>query len=275
MIIWIASYPKSGNTLVRAILSSLIYSENGNFNFNLLNKIDQYPQKKHFDGLTNKYGDLIELSKNWIFSQNRLNLNKKIKYLKTHHLNCTINKKNYFTNENNTLGVIYIVRDPRDVLVSYARHSINSIKNTLLDMTTSDNCIFTNKNLVNLLGSWSDHYNSWKRINKNFLLIKYEDLIENKKKEMLKILNFVNIFVKIPIDETKVEKCLNSTTFENMKNMEEKGFFEEQAIDEKTGKKINFFHKGKNNQWKDFLDTSTIKKIEENFETEMKELKYI
>ena len=60
-----------------------------------------------------------------------------------------------------------------------------------------------------------------------------------------------------------------------MKNMEEKGFFEEQAIDEKTGKKINFFHKGKNNQWKDFLDTSTIKKIEENFETEMKELKYI
>ena len=43
----------------------------------------------------------------------------------------------------------------------------------------------------------------------------------------------------------------------------------------KTGKKINFFHKGKNNQWKDFLDTSTIKKIEENFQTEMKELKYI
>ena len=99
MIIWIASYPKSGNTLVRAILSSLIYSENGNFNFNLLNKIDQYPQKKHFDGLTSKYGDLIELSKNWIFSQNRLNLNKKIKYLKTHHLNCTINKKNYSPHE--------------------------------------------------------------------------------------------------------------------------------------------------------------------------------
>ena len=275
MIIWIASYPKSGNTLVRAILSSLIYSENGNFNFNLLNKIDQYPQKKHFDGLTNKYGDLIELSKNWIFSQNRLNLNKKIKYLKTHHLNCTINKKNYFTNESNTLGVIYIVRDPRDVLVSYARHSFYSIKNTLLDMTTSDNCTFTNKNLVNLLGSWSDHYNSWKIIDKNFLLIKYEDLIENKKKEIIKIIGFINNFTKISVSEEKINNCINTTTFENMKNMEEKGFFEEQAIDEKTGKKINFFHTGKNNQWKDFLDTSTIKKIKENFKTEMKELKYI
>ena len=164
---------------------------------------------------------------------------------------------------------LLILRDPRDVLVSYTRHSFNSIKNTLLDMTTSDNCIFTNKNLVNLLGSWSDHYNSWKRINKNFLLIKYEDLIENKKKEIIKILT------KISVSEEKINNCINTTTFENMKNMEEKGFFEEQAIDEKTGKKINFFHKGKNNQWKDFLDTSTIKKIEENFETEMKELKYI
>ena len=55
--------------------------------------------------------------------------------------------------------------------------------------------------------------------------------------------------------------------------MEEKGFFEEQAIDEKTGTQINFFHKRKNNQWKDFLDTSTIKNLEENFETEMKDIK--
>ena len=69
MIIWVVSYPKSGNTLVRAILTSLIYSEDGNFNVNLLKKIDQYPQKKHFEGLTDKYGNLLELSKFWVFSQ--------------------------------------------------------------------------------------------------------------------------------------------------------------------------------------------------------------
>ena len=46
MIVWLASYPKSGNTLVRSILASLIYTQDGNFNFNLLEKIDQYPQKK-------------------------------------------------------------------------------------------------------------------------------------------------------------------------------------------------------------------------------------
>ena len=47
MIIWVASYPKSGNTLVRSILASLIYSENGNFNFNLLEKIDQYNDRRY------------------------------------------------------------------------------------------------------------------------------------------------------------------------------------------------------------------------------------
>ncbi len=45
MIIWIASYPKSGNTWVRSIISSLIYSNDGNFDFDLLKKIQQFPKE--------------------------------------------------------------------------------------------------------------------------------------------------------------------------------------------------------------------------------------
>ena len=60
MIVWLSSYPKSGNTLVRSIIASLIYSTNGNFNFDLLKKIDQYPQKKHFKGLTDKFDTLLK-----------------------------------------------------------------------------------------------------------------------------------------------------------------------------------------------------------------------
>ena len=48
MIIWIASYPKSGNTWIRSLLGAYLYSDNGIFNFNLLNKIDQFPEKKIF-----------------------------------------------------------------------------------------------------------------------------------------------------------------------------------------------------------------------------------
>jgi len=274
MIIWLASYPKSGNTLVRSILALLIYSENGNFNFDLLKKIDQYPQKKHFKGLTDKFDNLFEVSKFWIFSQDKLNADKKIKFLKTHHLRCGIN--NYtFTNKNNTAGVIYIVRDPRDVIISYARHSSYSIEDCWIDMTTSDNCIFTNKNLISLLGSWSDHYNSWTKNNKNLLLIKYEDLLNNKKKETIKIINFINNFTNISISNEKINNCLNTTTFENMQHMEEKGLFIENNIDKKTGKKIKFFNKGKKDEWKNILDYKIRIEIEEKFKKEMKELNYI
>ena len=48
MIIWIASYPKSGNTWLRALLSSYFYSTNGEFKEHLLKKIDQFPTKKYF-----------------------------------------------------------------------------------------------------------------------------------------------------------------------------------------------------------------------------------
>ena len=274
MIIWLASYPKSGNTLVRSILASLIYSKDGNFNFNLLKKIDQYPQKKHFEGLTDKFGNLLELSKFWVISQNKLNEDKKLKFLKTHHLRCGIN--NYtFTNKNNTAGVIYIVRDPRDVVISYAKHSSYSIKDCSIDMMTSDNCIFTNKNLISLLGSWSDHYNSWTKNNKNLLLIKYEDLLSNKKKEIIKIINFVNSFINVSISDKKIDNCLNTTTFENMKSMEEKGLFTENNIDNKIGKKIKFFNKGKKNEWENILDYKIRIELEKKFKKEMSELKYI
>ncbi len=48
MIFWIASYPKSGNTWLRALISTYYYSEDGNFNQKLLKKIDQFPTKKYF-----------------------------------------------------------------------------------------------------------------------------------------------------------------------------------------------------------------------------------
>ena len=58
MIIWCASYPKSGNTWVRAILTALLYSKDGIFNFNLLNDINQFPIRSSFNNFPNDYFDL-------------------------------------------------------------------------------------------------------------------------------------------------------------------------------------------------------------------------
>ena len=279
MIIWLASYPKSGNTLVRSMLTSLIYSEDGNFNFNLLKKIGQYPQRKHFKGLTDKFDNLFELSKFWTISQDKLNLDKKIKFLKTHHLRCGIG--NYtFTNSKNTIGTIYIVRDPRDVIISFAKHHSLSIEKAKYTMFRSDAYTAPEREknpalaLRTLTGSWSDHYNSWTKNNKNLLFIKYENLITNKKSELLRIIKFVNNYIKIPISETKINNCINSTTFENMKKYEEKGLFAENSFD-KNDKKIKFFNYGKEGNWKSVLSKEFVLNIEKKFQKEMKELGYI
>ena len=101
MIIWIASYPKSGNTWVRSIISSLIYSHDGHFNFELLKKVPQYPKKKYFENFTKKFQNIHELKKYWLASQDLINSDRKIRFFKTHHINCKIGDY-AFTNKKNT-----------------------------------------------------------------------------------------------------------------------------------------------------------------------------
>ena len=279
MIIWLASYPKSGNTLVRSMLASLLFTQNGKFNINDLQYISNYPEGYHFEGLTNKLNSIDELSKFWTISQDKINKNNKINFLKTHHLRCGIG--NYtFTNSKNTIGTIYIVRDPRDVIISFAQHHSLSIEEAKYTMFRNDAYEFPEREknpdlaLRTLLGSWSDHYNSWTKNNKNLLFIKYENLIKNKKSELLRIIKFVNNYIKIPISETKINNCINSTTFESMKKNEEKGLFEENSFD-KNGKKIKFFNYGKEGNWKSILTKELVLNIEKKFQKEMSELKYI
>ena len=74
MIIWIASYPKSGNTWVRSLLSSYLYSDNGIFNFELLEKIHKFPSKRYFKFFLKDFTDIKKISDYWIAAQERINL---------------------------------------------------------------------------------------------------------------------------------------------------------------------------------------------------------
>ena len=79
MIIWLASYPKSGNTYVRAFLSAYYFSENGEFDFSQSAKIDQFPHEKFFK---EKVNSISEASKQWVPIQKEINKHKKIKNTK-------------------------------------------------------------------------------------------------------------------------------------------------------------------------------------------------
>jgi len=79
MIIWLASYPKSGNTYVRAFLSAYYFSENGQFDFSQILNIKQFPHEKYFK---QKVNSISEASKQWMPIQREINQNKKIYIIK-------------------------------------------------------------------------------------------------------------------------------------------------------------------------------------------------
>jgi len=280
MIIWIASYPKSGNTWLRSIISALVYSKDGIFTFDKLSKIDQFPEKKFFKDLVKNFRDFDEIKKNWITAQDKINLDEKIKFFKTHQGNFKIGN-DHFTNNQNTQAVIYIVRDPRNLVTSISNHYSLSL-NEACNFLTSPELMGNGKSweekkdgIFNFLGKWNEHYKSWTNNTKNLLLLRYEDLINEPKKELEKIIFFLNKYVNFDTNDIKINNILESTNFKNLKKMEQEGSFTENVIKKETGSNVNFFNLGPKNIWQNSLDKKIIKKIEDNFKDEMKEIGYL
>ena len=186
MIIWIASYPKSGNTWVRSLLSAYLYSDDGIFNFDLLKKIHQFPSKKNFKFFMKDFNNIKKLSNYWIAAQDRINLSNEITFLKTHSALCTF-ENNPFTNKSNTKAVIYVVRDPRNIVTSVLNHySFKNIEESF-DFIAKDRITITGgEDIVQYLGTWQQNYKSWRDLKfAPVLVVKYEDLINDTKKTLI------------------------------------------------------------------------------------------
>ena len=272
MIIWIASYPKSGNTWVRSIIASLFHTDDGIFKFENLKQVPQFPNRKFFKDFTNDFGNLNEIKKYWILAQDKINLDEKVKFFKTHNINCKIDEYS-FTNRSNTLATIYVVRDPRNVVKSISNHFSKSIVDANKFLTTS-NMLGVGKNLnessvATLIGSWGQHYNFWARNNKNLLLIKYEDLIKKPEFELEKIISFLEKLTPIKTNAKKNQNIIRSTSFDKLKKMEQDGLFIEGA------NKKDFFYLGPNNKWENTLEKNIKKELEKNFKNEMTEIGYL
>ena len=279
MILWLASYPKSGNTFLRSLLASYFYTKDGNFNFDLLKKIKQFPVNENFTQIGIDIKNKYLVAENYIKAQEEINKSKKLTFLKTHSSFCKMFNKFNFSNLKNSLGVIYIVRDPRNVVISFARHNSQSIETTS-ELLITDLATGNEKNEVEVyLGSWNFNYNSWKvyQNSKKYLLIKYEDLVNNTQKTFTEILKFINNISKInsEIDIKKIKKIVKETTFSRMKHLENEYGFVEAKINDNTGQMVKFFNQGPENDWKNILNDEIKKKIELKFHQEMKELGYL
>jgi len=273
MIIWLASYPKSGNTLLRSMLAAYLFSKDGIYDFSLIKNIKQFPHGGLFIKMGIDIKDHNETIKNYIKAQESFNKKNAVQFLKTHSYLFNFDKENGFTDSNNTLGVIYIVRDPRNVVTSFSKYRgfSNEEMADFMIKGSGDGLTWTN--------NWATNFHSWKlfKEHERYLLIKYEDLINKRESTFLNVLNFIHKITKskLVLDKEKLDNTVKTTSFENMQKLEKEKGFSEAGINERTGEKVPFFNLGPKNDWRQSLDPAIIQKIENAFKKEMEELGYL
>jgi hypothetical protein len=277
MIMWIASYPKSGNTWIRALLSCYLFDEYHDKNQDVFSKmkiIKSFPKKFAFRGIIDKnylIKNKLGAYKYYIQAQEKINKDPNLHIIKTHNFCGSLNGHD-FTNKQNTIGSIYIVRDPRDVAVSYASFAGISYEESVNLLLNDNRISFVDKYYPEVRLSWKSHLISWLSFPAPRLLVKYEDLLKNTAGILRDTIIFINQFFnnKIIIDEDKIIRVVNECNFSKLQNLEEKIGFDESFI-----KQNKFFRKGKEKSWENILSENLIKKIENNFSKEMKKLNYI
>ena len=274
MIMWIASFPKSGNTWVRALLSNFLLENDSKKNiFEKMMIIPSFPKKNFFKNIVDENilrKNYMELFKYFIKAQEKINADKKLHILKTHNFYGSVNG-NKFTDKDNTIGSIYIVRDPRSVAVSYAHHSNISYEKSVELMLNQTRLGLNDLYYPEARMSWNIHLNSWITNSQSNLIVRYEDLLEKTPSVLKDILNFINLFLKKKIEYNKktILECINECSFKNLSSLEKNiGFAEKE-------KNNFFFRSAKLDEWKSSLGKDLIKKIEKNFYKEMKKLKYL
>ena len=283
MIFWIASYPKSGNTWIRTLISSYYYTEDGIFKESKIHNIDQFPQKKYFKDF--KYDKTIvnDTARLWLKAQKKINLDKKLRFFKTHNAFGNLNG-NPFTDNINSIGAIYVVRDPRNVITSLKNHYELNDNQAYSWMINENNYLYDIHNFkedgysdFQFISSWSTNYKSWKVQKKiPIKIIKYEDLLNETYLIFKDLINFINIIVNNSeqINRDKLKKVIDSTLFDKLRKEEQDKGFTESVLSRDGKRKIPFFNLGPKNDWNKILNIKMVKQIEEVFAESMKDLSY-
>jgi hypothetical protein len=217
---FLVSYPRSGNTWMRFVLGSII------------NKTDVT-----FDNMERLFPDIY---------QNTHRQLKKIprpRYIKSHE-----------SYDNRYPRVIYLVRDPRDVAISfYFYHKkLNKYEDSFQNFLS---LFFRPKALQKL--RWDDHLESWRKnasnVKDGIYFVKYEDLLINTVENISTILNFL----KFTAEKQEIESSISRNTFKNMQK-KEVYFSDNNALFRDTDKEMRFVRSGQKQQWRNFMSDDQV-----------------
>jgi hypothetical protein len=261
-IIWLASYPKSGNTWMRSLLAHYLMPPGTAPDINNLRQFTTADVRQDFFDLAAGQPFRGQSVDDWVAVRGkalRLIAGSKPNqhFVKTHCQPIVLLGEPLIPAEF-TAAAIYILRNPFDVAPSYARHASADLDTAIDRMLFPDNMMGTPTGIYDALGRWDDHVKAWTEAPGLPLhVVRYEDLIEKPAKAMRALLKD---FLKVPIDQPKLARAIKSTSFANMKKQEEtKGFRE------KPEGMQSFFAKGKVGAWREDLTKEQIARLRDEF----------
>lgn len=260
-IVWLTSYPKSGNTWLRCFLEALIY---GTLNINQLKVANIFCSRALFDNIFDVDSRLLKEYeiKNQMPAMMRYHAQtaQKLLFFKIHDAFSYNQIGEPIVPADVSHKVIYLIRNPLDIVASYANHSSRTNDSIIRKMNQSDAYLSRQANGLNNLGhlpqcllSWCEHVESWhQQKHLEVVTIRYEDMNDNPYSTFAKIVAAIGLETTTEQINRAIEYC----EFENLKKIEKKeGFIE------RGNNNISFFRKGKVNSYQDELTPVQISSI--------------
>jgi hypothetical protein len=272
-VIWLASYPKSGNTWFRSFLTALM---KGDVDINEMATDGIYSAKNYIeDALDLEVDDLseLELQRFRKIAFTHIHQNKeKPSFVKTHDAftYSPWGGEPIIPTEISKVA-IYLIRNPLDVALSFANHNGQEVQETIDKFICSTQGAMVKRfkaanQSKQLMGTWAMHVESWiSQIDIPVCVIRYEDMEANPEGTFTRAVKAMGL----DYTESEIQQAIELSRFERLKTQEKEKGFKEKAI-----KASSFFHQGKTGRWKEELNISQIQKITRINEKMMRKFGY-
>ncbi len=271
-LVWIASYPKSGNTWVRAFLHNYIRQGNAPYDINALTDLtaadtnaERYQRYDPRPASRYSIADVQRMRR--LVHRDLTALDKTLVFVKTHNARLQVAGAPLVTPEV-TAGAIYVVRDPRDVAVSYSAHLGRSIDETIARMADPDAATGgTDAKVYERHGSWSMHVQSWTHPpDPRTRVLRYEALVAAPEAVFAQLIGWLGQ----PPPAARLQRAIRFSDIAELRAQEAaKGFKERVA-----GSTAPFFGAARPGGWRAVLSTAQQARIERDHGPTMARLGY-
>lgn len=269
-LVWLASYPKSGNTWLRAFLANYFVESDGPVPLDKIRQVsfgdsamEPYVHRARIDHRRLMPAQLLQLRQSWLDEiSNRGAMN----FVKTHNAHARLGQA-WWIPAALTHSAIYLVRDPRDMVISYADHWGIPIDNAIREIANRQNMIAPNpRSVAQFLGAWSAHVDGWSRARDlRVLTVRYEDMLSAPEREFARILRHIGA----PLDEATLSQAIERSSFGQLAAAEAA-----EGFSERGPKQQAFFRKGEAGGWRDVLTEAQATQIWSDHRAAMRRHKY-